>query len=270
MSMLATKFWVEMTWRDFQAADMREVIAVLPVAAIEQHGPHLPVGVDAYIGEGYLARVIQRLPSEMPVLFLPAQSIGASLEHSGFPGALSASNATLIRLWTDIGQSVARAGCRKLVIINAHGGNSSAIDAVALELRARCQMLVVKASWSRFGYPDGIFSPQERAHGVHAGDIETSLMLAFRPGQVRMKAAQQFNSAGQAMERDFTWLRPNPPAGFGWMMHDLNPEGAVGDAAAASAAKGAASADYGATAFVELLRDVAAFDLARLGVGPLG
>jgi len=267
--MLPTKFWAEMSWRDFQDAEMSEVVAVLPVAAIEQHGPHLPVGVDAFINEGCLARAAARLPAELPVLFLPAQTIGKSGEHGEFPGALTLTAETLIRAWTEIGDSVARTGCRKLVFLNSHGGNAPVIDIVAGELRARLRMLVVHASWRRLGYPEGLFSARERAHGIHGGDAETSLTLAFRPDTVKMAEARDFVSAAAAMERDFKLLRPTPPIGFAWMASDLNGYGAVGDAASATAAKGEACAEYGADALVALLSDVAAFDLARLGDGPI-
>jgi creatinine amidohydrolase len=268
--MLPTKFWAEMSWRDFADAEMGKVVAVLPVAAIEQHGPHLPVGVDAFLAEGYLKRAAARLPADLPVLILPLQPIGASSEHSGFPGTLTLSSETLARAWTEIGESVARTGCRKLIFMNSHGGNSAVIDGVALELRARRRMLAVNASWRRLGYPEGLYGARELAHGIHGGDAETSLMLAFRPETVRMDEARDFVSAGAAMEREFTHLRVTRPIGFGWMASDLNPSGAVGDAASATAAKGEACAERGADAFVELLREVAAFDLARLGDGPIG
>jgi creatinine amidohydrolase len=268
--MLPTKFWAEMSWRDFSDAEMSKVVAVLPVAAIEQHGPHLPVGVDAFINEGCLKRAAARLPADLPVLFLPLQAIGASSEHSEFPGTLTLSSETLARAWTEIGDSVARTGCRKLVFMNSHGGNSAVIDIVARELRARRRMLAVNASWRRLGYPEGLYGARELAHGVHGGDAETSLMLAFRPETARMEEARDFVSAAASMEREFKHLRATQPIGFGWMASDLNLSGAVGDAASATAAKGEACAEHGAAAFVELLREVAAFDLARLGDGPIG
>ena len=267
--MLPTKHWAEMKWTDFRDADMSNVIAVLPVAAIEQHGPHLPVGVDTFIMEGYLKRAIARIPAELQVLFLPVQTVGKSNEHLGFPGTLTLSHDTAIRAWMELGESVCRAGCRKLVIMNSHGGNVAIIDIVARDLRVRHGMLAVMASWHRFGYPDGLFTPRERAHGIHGGDAETSLMLAFRPETVDLAKARDFVSAAVTMENDLTWLRATQPIGFGWMAQDLNPHGAIGDASAANAKKGEACADYGATAFVELLEDVASFDLARLGDGPL-
>jgi creatinine amidohydrolase len=268
--MLPTKFWAEMTWRDFQRADMGNAVAVLPVAAIEQHGPHLPVGVDTFINEGYLKRAVDRIPDDLPVLFLPVQAIGKSNEHIEFPGTLTFSAETVIRAWTEIGESVARAGCRKLIFVNSHGGNVPIIDIVARELRIRRRMLAVHASWSRFGYPEGLFSARERTYGIHGGDAETSLMLAFRPDIVRMSEARDFVSLAASIDAECQQLHVTQPNGFGWMSNDLNENGTVGEADKATAAKGEVSAERGADAFLDLLRDVLAFDLARLGAGPLG
>ncbi len=266
--MLPTRFWAEMSWKDFQSADMDETIAVLPMAAVEQHGPHLPLGVDLFLMQGYIERVVARLPEDLSVLFLPVQAIGVSIEHGDFPGTLTLSATSQLHLLTEIGECVERAGCRKLVLLNSHGGNVPLLDMVAHDLRARLDMFVVMATWHRFGYPDGLFSAEEQAHGIHAGDIETSLMLTFRPDLVRRDALDNFASQSAAVEADFTWLRVGRPTGFGWMTQDLNPAGATGNAAAASAEKGEASADYGATAFIELLQDVEAFDLSRLREPP--
>jgi creatinine amidohydrolase len=264
-----TRFWADMAWPDFQRVDMSKVIAVLPVAAIEQHGPHLPVGVDAFINDGHVERAAARIPDDLPVLFLPLQTVGVSGEHSEYPGTLTLSTETAIRAWTEIGESVARAGCRKLVVMNSHGGNVAAIEATALALRMRWRMLAINASWRRLGYPEGLFSARETAHGIHGGDAETSLTLAFRPETVRMDQARDFASASETMELDFKLLRAKPPLGFTWMASDLNAEGAAGEAQNASADKGAAAADYGVERFIALLRDVHGFDLARFAPGPL-
>jgi creatinine amidohydrolase len=140
---------------------------------------------------------------------------------------------------------------------------------VILHLRMRWRMLAVHASWRRLGYPDALFSPREAAYGVHAGDSETSLMLALRPDLVRAAKIQDFPSAAEAIERDFALLRAKPPLGFAWGASDLNPEGAVGEADKATAAKGEAAIAYGVGRFIALLRDVQAFDLAQLKTGPL-
>ncbi|MGH6830975.1 MAG: creatininase family protein [Methylocella sp.] len=264
-----TKFWAEMTWTDFHVRDMASAIAVLPIAATEQHGPHLPLGTDTLIMEGYIGKVVERVPDELAVLFLPVQNCGLSIEHTDFPGTLSLPAEPLISVWTNLCECVHRTGCRKLVLLNSHGGNSAILEIIAHDLRARLGMLVVLASWHRFGAPDGLFSAHEQAHGIHAGEIETSLMLNFRPDLVREGEATDFASRSVAMERDFNWLRTGRPTGFGWMSQDLSDSGAMGNAAAANARKGEACADYGATAFIELLQDIDGFDLTRLKEGPL-
>jgi creatinine amidohydrolase len=266
--MLPKRDWSEMTWQDF-GADAVEWTAVLPLAATEQHGPHLPLGVDAFIAEAYLARVRMLLPDELPVSFLPVQPVGQSQEHERFPGTLSFSAGTVIRAWTEIGESVCRAGVRKLIMVTSHGGNVQAMEIVARDLRARHDMLVVTCGWHRFGYPEDLFGADER-HGIHAGEIETSLMLSARRPAVRMENAAAFTPATIAMSKEFRWLSAARPAGFGWMTQDLHPSGALGDARTAAAEKGAAALDHGARAFIELLRDVDAFDLGRLKQGPLG
>jgi creatinine amidohydrolase len=256
--------WFSLTTEEFGRAR----IAVLPVAAVEQHGPHLPVGVDTYIAEAYLARVRALLPEDSGVVFLPVQPVGASDEHKAFRGTLTLSPETTLRAFIEIGESVHRAGIRKLVIINSHGGNIALIDLAARQLRVRLNMLVVHASWGRFGYPK-LFTEAEHMHGIHGGDIETSIMLAAYPDLVRGDKIANFIPSTYAMERDFTYLRADFPAGFGWMTQDLNASGAVGDASLATAEKGEAALQHGARAFLALLEDVEKFDLGRLGVGSL-
>ena len=260
--------WSEMTWADVSGADTARWIAVLPLAATEQHGPHLPLGVDSFIADAYLARVRALVPAGLPVSFLPVQRIGQSDEHIAYPGTLTFSAATVIRAWTEIGESVARAGVKKLVLVTSHGGNVSAMEIVARDLRVRLGMLVVTVGWHRFGYPDGAFDAEERRHGIHGGDIETSLMLADRRDTVRMEHAPSEQPTTVAMAQEFKWLGAFRPAGFGWMTQDLHESGAVGDAARATAQKGEAALDHGAKGFVELLREVDRFDLARLKPGP--
>lgn len=267
--MLPKRQWSDMTWQDVDGADTGRWIAVLPLSATEQHGPHLPLGVDRFIAEAYLERTAALVPDDLPATFLPLQAIGQSDEHTRFPGTLSLSAATVIRAWTEIGDSVHRAGVRKLVLVTSHGGNVQAMEIVARDLRVRLDMMVVTCGWHRFGYPD-VFDPHEKRHGIHAGEIETALIQAARPDTVRMERADNFVPATVAMAKEFRWLGAYRPIGFGWMTQDLHPSGALGDARGASAEKGEAALDHGARAFIELLREVDRFDLARLGKGPLG
>jgi creatinine amidohydrolase len=183
---------------------------------------------------------------------------------------LTFSATTAIAACTELGDSLARAGLRKLVLVTSHGGNVAAMELVARDLRTRRGMLAVTVGWHRFGYPDGAFGAEEKKHGIHGGDIETSLMLAAKPDTVRMDQAPNAVPATIAMAREFKWLGAYRPAGFAWMTQDLNPTGAVGDATPSTAAKGEAALAHGAQAFVDLLREVDRFDLARLRDGPLG
>jgi creatinine amidohydrolase len=269
---LPRRDWTEMTWQEIAGAGdaTGRWIAVLPLAAVEQHGPHLPLGVDTFIAEAYLARVRKILPEELPVTFLPVQRIGVSVEHLAYPGTLTVSAATAIGAWTELGESLARTGLRKLVLVTSHGGNVATMELVARELRTRLRMLAVTVGWHRFGYPNDTFSGEEKRHGIHGGDIETSLMLAARPETVRMDQAPNATPATMEMAREFKWLGSKRPAGFAWMTQDLNATGALGDATLASALKGEAALTHGAEAFVELLREVDRFDLARLRERPLG
>ncbi|MBE7247955.1 MAG: creatininase family protein [Actinomycetospora chiangmaiensis] len=263
---MATRLWSDLTTEDLSGRDMRRTIAVLPVAAVEQHGPHLPLSTDCVIAEGYLARLRTLAADDPDVLLLPVQPVGKSDEHDSFPGTLSLDTGTALAAWTGIGAAVWRAGCRKLVIVTSHGGNSALIDLVAGDLRARFGMVAVTTSWARFGYPEGLFPADEIAHGIHGGGIETALMLALRPDLVRTDRIADFPPRTRAMVRDFTHLRAGRPAAFAWKTEDLNPSGAVGDARLGTAEAGLAALDHGARAFLALLRDVDAFELD--GPGP--
>jgi creatinine amidohydrolase len=262
--MASTRFWAELKTTDFAGLDPNSTIAILPVAATEQHGPHLPVMTDTAIAQGMIDTVLARLPADLHVLFLPIQTIGKSNEHLRSPGTITFSAENLIRTWVEIGESVHRAGLRKLVIVNSHGGNVDVIGIVARELRVRLNMLVATTQWRRFGLPTGLYAPFDATHGIHAGDIETSLMLLFRPDLVDMTKAKFFTSRAADMEQQYTHLRPAGTHGFGWIAQDLNSDGAVGDASAATVEKGRLTAEHQAEGFIALLRDVAKFPLNQL------
>lgn len=238
-------------------------IAVLPLGATEQHGPHLPAETDWIIAEGIALKVEKALPAGLDTHFLPVEKVGYSIEHADFAQTRSLPFDEAIERWIGIGEAQSRAGVRKLVMLNAHGGNSPLMTIVATELRVRFGMLAVATSWTRFGYPPELVSDEERALGIHGGFIETSVMLALRPDLVAMEKASDFASAQARFRRDFTHLRAYGPHAFGWMMSDLSPEGVTGNAAAASAEAGHRIIDHAVAGLVELLVDVDRFDLAH-------
>lgn len=259
---MPVRSWGDLTTLDCAGSALADAVAVLPVAAVEQHGPHLPLATDAIIAEGYLARLPAFVAPDVDALVLPVQSIGKSDEHDAFPGTLTLDTRTALRAWTGIGAGVAAAGCSRIVIVSSHGGNSALVDLVASDLRGRHAMIAVATAWSRLGYPQDLFPPGEIAHGIHAGGIETALMLALRPDLVRREAVADFPSRGLAMAREFTHLRAGRPAALAWKAQDLHPSGALGDARLGTAEAGHAALDHGAKAFAELLSDVARFRLA--------
>jgi len=259
------RLWHEMATTDFAALDPARTVAVLPVAAVESHGPHLPLWVDACLCQGIVARALALMPDGLPATVLPMMAVGKSDEHVAFPGTLTLSAETLIRVWTEIGDSVARAGIRKLVLFNSHGGQPQVMDIVARDLRARRRMLVVTASWWALGLPDGLFPPGELRHGIHGGGIETSMMLHLRPDLVRDDARRDFVPATVAMERDYVHLRAEGGGiGFGWQTQDLHPDGACGNALDADAERGRQLVDNAAARLVALLAEVSRFPLSAL------
>ena len=266
-------YWSQWRTTDFANLDKSRAIAVLPLAATEQHGPHLPLSVDTDIVDGVVQAAVQQLqtlnaPSvstrgAVPVLFLPTQNIGLSPEHAAFPGTLTLRPETLIRLWTDIAESVKAAGIHKLVLLNSHGGHVGAMDVVARDLRARLGMLVYSVNWYQLPLIDAqgqdlnqMLSAHEHRFGAHAGEIETSAMLALNPSAVRMDKAENFHSSSEDRAAAFPILGNGRSAKLAWQMQDYNVAGAAGNAAAATAEKGAALVAAAGLSFAKLLLEI--------------
>lgn len=258
-----SRHWSDLVTTDFDSLDLDRAIAVLPLGATEQHGPHLPLSVDSNLAHAMVQASLPHLPSELPALFLPVQRIGYSPEHMGFAGTLSLKPETAMRLWADIAESVHACGIRKLVLFNTHGGHVGLMDVVARELRTRLGMLVYSVSW--FNLPlrasDGSdlmarFSPEEQRFGVHAGQLETAMMMALKPRLVRQARFKRFQSSSQQRAENFPILGNGRSAKLAWAAQDLNPEGAAGDATAARLEDGLELIDACGRALAELLREI--------------
>jgi creatinine amidohydrolase len=251
--------WEDLVSADFGRFDPQNAVAVLPVAAVEQHGPHLPLATDALVCDAILDDALARLDAAAPVLRLPTQRVGHSPEHTGFPGTLSLRAATVIALWTDIGRSVAAAGIRKLLVFNSHGGQAALVDLVAQTLRSEAAMTVARCSYHRLPLPDGWVAERERRFGLHGGQAETSMMLHIAPHLVRPDRLRDFASSAEPWEATHRGLQIEGATGIGWRAEDLNPEGVTGDASSASAELGARLLAHFAARLAALLEDLRCF-----------
>lgn len=257
--------WGDLAWPDFRDIEYTRAVALMPVAAVEQHGPHLPVSVDGDLNAGIIAEAATLVREDLPVYLLPQLPIGKSNEHSGYPGTLTVSAQTLISLWTEVAESVLRTGFKRIVLFNSHGGQPQIADIVARDLRVRHGALVVVANSYGLGLPEDLFDADEEAYGIHAGDIETSMMLHLHPGLVRRDKVAHFSSAGKEIANHYEVLRLEGAVGLGWMTQDVNPAGAIGNAADATARKGELALNYAAAKLARLLEEVSAYPFEAAG-----
>jgi creatinine amidohydrolase len=251
-------YWQDLTTTDLGQIDAERTVALLPLAAVEQHGPHLPLATDALINDGLVRATLERPLAGAVLLVLPAQNVGLSPEHTSFAGTLSIRDTTLLEAWTDIGRSVARAGVRKLIVLNTHGGQKSLVDLLAVRLRSELGMLAVRATYFSFGTPVGLFDASEAAHDIHGGEIETSLVLHLRPDLVRIDALADFRGLPHELAAKNRVLGAEKPIGIGWRAEDLNRTGACGNATRADGKRGAQHLAHLADRLAALVTETAA------------
>lgn len=265
---LPSHWWWDLSARDFATLDLSRVVAILPVGAVEQHGPHLPVCVDAAINVAVVGRAVSMMTETSPILVLPPTSVGKSTEHTAYPGTLTLSHDTLTNVWLEIGASVHRAGVERMLFLNSHGGQPQIVEVVCRELRIRHGMLAVGTMWSRITRQDDLFDAHERKHGIHGGEIETSVMLAAYPDLVKMQHAANFVPLSVELENKGGMLTPEGAVGFGWQAQDICAEGASGNAAAADARRGGILIDRAAQALLKLCDEIAEFPMEKLRAAP--
>ena len=258
-------------WQDFTSPALERHIAdttlvVGALGAIEQHGPHLPLDTDSVIAEALLEAALERLDPSLDVVLLPPMAIGASDEHKSFAGTLGFDAATATRMLETIGEDVARAGGRRVLWVNGHGGNRAVMDIAGLALRRRFGMLAVKCTYTRLGSPPG-GDVAELARGFHGGWLETALMLHLAPGRVKIDHLADFRASG--IDGSGTaLLGPEGPASFAWLSEDLNSEGVIGNAAAATADQGARLVEFYAEKIARVLSEAAALDIEAFTPAP--
>lgn len=258
-----SRWWCELTTLDFAGLDRERAVAVVPVGAVERHGPHLPVGVDAVINEGIVARGVALMPDHLQTFVLPMTAVGKSDEHIAFPGTLTLSHETLGRLWYELGVSVHRAGLRKVLFFNSQGGQPQMLEIVCRDLRVKLGMFAATAMWPQLIEIDDLFDPAEIKHGIHGGQIENSVMLHLQPALVKMEHAENFVPVTVEVEREAELLGRGS-AYYSWQAQDLHPSGACGNAAAATAELGKELVERAARGLVCLIEEISNYPLSRL------
>lgn len=264
MNMPSSRWWWDLSTLEFSQLDMQNLVAILPIGAVEQHGPHLPVRVDAAINAGIVSRAVELLPADLPVLVLPALPIGKSDEHLEYPGTLSLPYEVLGKVWFEVAKSAWRAGVRKLIFWNSHGGQPQLMEIVCRQLRIELGMFAVGASWFATIDSSDLYSPGERTFGIHGGESETSVMLHLHPDLVAMDKAENFTSAAEALAAQGGILTPEGGVSFGWQAQDLHPAGVTGNAAAADAQRGEVEVERAAQALVRLAQEVYDYPLSAV------
>lgn len=255
--------WGDLTTTDLAGPAGNRPVAAIVLGAVEQHGPHLPLATDRIIGEGLLDAATTQFDEDFPLLVLPTLTVGASDEHTGFPGTLSFSAAQMHDQVVALGEALQRASLERLVLFNAHGGNIGWMDTAALELRRRLGLLAVKASYMQFEAPAELVGAQELSDGLHGGLAETAMMLHLAPELVRMDEIRNF--APSHSSRDS--LAPQGEASWAWLAGDLNPAGVVGDAAAATSRLGERLVEHYAGRLARVIEATRTLDWPPRGAG---
>jgi creatinine amidohydrolase len=232
------RFFPYLTWTDVEAlVDKSRVVLIQPVGAIEQHGPHLPLCVDSVIGLAVLGRALRLLPAGVPAYAMPSLYYGKSNEHWHFPGTVTLSASTLMATLMEVGESVYRAGFRKWILINSHGGQPQIMEIVARDLHQQYEDFEVFPffTWRVPHITKSLLTEKEGQLGIHAGDAETSLMLAILPETVRMERAVMEYPHGLPEDSLLTLERNLP---IPWLTRDISRSGVIGDATGATQEKG--------------------------------
>lgn len=250
------RFFPYLTWPEVQTMPHKETVVILqPIGAIEQHGPHLPLVVDAAIAEAVVGKALHILDEAVPAYALPTLYYGKSNEHWHFPGTLTLTAQTLIATLMEVGESLYRAGFRKWAFVNGHGGQPQVLEIVARDLHQRYEDFLVFPLfvWRVPNIAAELLTEKELELGIHAGDAETSLMLAILPEQVKMDRAKAEYPMGLP-QNSLLSMEGNLP--FAWTTRDLSRSGTIGDPTTATREKGDRLLQSLATSWAQAIQDI--------------
>jgi len=251
------RFLARLTSEEVGKLRKDDALVILPIGAVEQHGPHLPVYTDTLIGEGVLKQAFELLDEEENIWVLPPMPYGKSTEHLGKAGTMTLSAATLQAVVMDIAKSVKASGFRRLLLFNTHGGNHDLLNMVSRDIRIETGMMVFRLNPSS-PKTAALITEQEQKFGIHGGDVETSMVLAFKENWVhREKSPREFVQLPEGTKH----LYLKGTSYFAWIMDDISDSGIAGDATQATEEKGLEINQYVAESFVEALKEMRRFEI---------
>ena len=253
------RFFPYLTWTDIQAMpDKENVVIIQPVGSIEQHGPHLPIIVDSAIAAAVVGKALSKLNPAVPAYALPPLYYGKSNEHWHFPGTITLSAQTLLAVLTEMAESIYRSGFRKLVLMNAHGGQPQVMEIAARDIHQKYEDFLVFPlfTWRVPNIAKELFTPQELKYGIHAGDGETSLLLSILPEQVKMERAVA-EYPHDLPEDSVLSMEGKLP--FAWVTRDVSQSGVMGDATVDTKEKGDRLLESLSDGWVRVIEDVYQF-----------
>ncbi len=259
----ASRYLPYLTSPEIAALPKDRALVVLSVASVEQHGPHLPVITDSLVGQTVLARALDRLEPNVQVWVVPPLCYGKSNEHRQFAGTLTLSAQTLAAVVRDIAASLARAGFRRLVLLNSHGGNPPVLDYIARDVHEETGMMLFSIMISRMGINEHVKDADEFAWGIHAGEGETSWVLAIAPELVHMERTAELGEYPR-MPNGVQHLAIRGPVGFSWLTAELNPAGVLGDPRGATSEAGEAYLRPTVEKLAGVLEEIASFEMPKV------
>jgi creatinine amidohydrolase len=253
------RFFPYLTWAEIRdMPDKENAVIIQPIGAIEQHGLHLPIIVDSAISMGVIGKALSKLDNKIPAYCLPCLYYGKSNEHQYFSGTITLTTATLLAVLRDVAESIYRAGFRKLAFVNSHGGQPQILEIIARDLhQERPDFSIFPLfTWRVPHIVDRLLTEKEATEGIHAGDAETSILLALLPEIVKMDRAVREYPENLPKDSLLTMEGRLP---FAWLTHEISKSGVIGDATAATKEKGELILESLADGWIKTIEDIYRF-----------